>query len=97
LPLNTFQFGVIRSILLTNNVLIDDFNMKLDIENTIPNNPVESVNYLVIIIGLVCLVFIFLPTVGTQDSNIPNYMHMTFEMKLFASFVLGMVTMVILK
>lgn len=67
------------------------------IENTIPNNPVESVNYLVIIIGLICLVFIFLPTVGTQDSNIPNYMHMTFEMKLFASFVLGMVTMVILK
>lgn len=76
----------------------DNFNFDLwliAIDNQV--NTVESVNYLVIIIGLVCLVFIFLPTVGTLESNIPAYMHMTFEMKLFAAFVLGMVTMVILK
>lgn len=76
----------------------DNFNFDfwlIAIDNQV--NTVESVNYLVIIIGLVCLVFIFLPTVGTLESNIPAYMHMTFEMKLFAAFVLGMVTMVILK
>lgn len=69
----------------------------LGFDGTNQANPVESVNYLVIIIGLICLVLIFLPTVGTSESSIPNYLHMTFEMKLFASFVLGMVTMVILK
>lgn len=63
----------------------------------VTNNTESSVNYLVIIIGLICLTLIFLPSIGTKDSSIPVYMHMTFEAKMFASFVLGMVTMVILK
>lgn len=60
-------------------------------------NTEASVNYLVIFIGLICLTLIFLPVVGSPSSAIPVYMHMTYEAKMFASFVLGMVTMVILK
>lgn len=60
-------------------------------------NSEASVNYLVIFIGLICLTLIFLPVIGSSNSAIPVYMHMTYEAKMFASFVLGMVTMVILK
>lgn len=68
-------------------------------KNTVVNNEntESSVNYLIIFIGLICLTLIFLPSAGSTESSIPVYMHMTFEAKLFASFVLGMVTMVILK
>lgn len=58
--------------------------------NDIESHNVETnVNYLVIFIGLICLTLIFMPVVGSADSNIPTYMHMTLEAKLFASFVLG--------
>lgn len=57
--------------------------------NNANSNTEASVNYLVILIGLICLTLIFLPLIGTSDSSIPVYMHMTFEAKLFASFVLG--------
>lgn len=52
-------------------------------------NTEASVNYLVIFIGLICLTLIFLPVVGSPSSAIPVYMHMTYEAKMFASFVLG--------
>ena len=52
-------------------------------------NSEASVNYVVIFIGLICLTLIFLPVVGSPDSTIPVYMHMTYEAKMFASLVLG--------
>jgi len=63
----------------------------------------ENVNYLVILIGVICLIILFLPTTSHVDSQsreiskLHSYLFMTFEIKLFASFVLGMVTMVILR
>jgi hypothetical protein len=57
----------------------------------------ENVNYLVILVGAICLGILFLPSIGTADTIMPKYMHVNNEIKLFASFVLGMVTMVILK
>lgn len=59
-----------------------------------PNN--DSVSYLVIFVGLICLVIMFLPLVNSE-TKLPSYFQISFEVKLFASFVLGMVTMVILK
>ena len=61
-----------------------------------PTSNENSVSHMVIFVGLVCLCIMFLPSVGSQ-SHLPSYVHTTFEIKLFASFVLGMVTMVILR
>lgn len=57
----------------------------------------ENVNYLVLLIGLICLGVLFLPLNSTTESSLPKYLHVTVEIKLFASFVMGMVTMVILR
>lgn len=91
-------------------------NRKLKDTNSIKNNMqkfylnqamhnvnADNVNYLVILIGLICLAILFLPLVNTTnketppESYLPAYLHVSYEMKLFCSFVLGMVTMVILK
>lgn len=63
----------------------------------------DNVNYLVILIGLFCLTILFLPNYlpdsSTQNVSqvFPAYLHVSYEIKLFCSFILGMVTMVILK
>ncbi|RNA20407.1 motile sperm domain-containing 1-like isoform X1 [Brachionus plicatilis] len=63
----------------------------------------DNVNYLVIIIGLFCLAILFLPNLMPESSApsastvFPAYLHVSYEIKLFCSFILGMVTMVILK
>ncbi|CAF1115175.1 unnamed protein product, partial [Brachionus calyciflorus] len=61
----------------------------------------DNVNYLVIIIGLICLTILFLPNYIPESQNVqgylPAYLHVSYEIKLFCSFILGMVTMVILK
>ena len=49
----------------------------------------ENVNYLVLLIGLICLGVLFLPLNSTTESSIPKYLHVTVEIKLFASFVMG--------
>ncbi len=63
----------------------------------------ENVNYLVILIGIICLLILFLPTISQTENQsnvgtkLSSYLHATYEIKLFVSFVLGMVTMVILR
>jgi hypothetical protein len=66
----------------------------------------ENVNYVVVFIGLICVILLFLPTdTSTNDdlapesthSSIPRYLHLKFELKLFIAYVLGMVTMAILR
>jgi hypothetical protein len=54
---------------------------------------------LTIFVGVVCLGLLFLPTVGVNEDqhSLPKYLHLTFEMKLCAAYILGMVTMAILK
>lgn len=49
----------------------------------------DNVNYLVIFVGLICFGLLFLPLVGSAGSRLPDYLHITLEIKLFASFVLG--------
>ena len=64
----------------------------------------ENINYLVVLIGLICLGILFLPLnvmltpmASSGDSRLPIYMHVSIEVKLFASFVMGMIAMVILR
>lgn len=97
---STFAHGNnLNSMMNSSPNVMHSKNRNLDNRNTtVSNNNTESsVNYLVILIGLICLTLIFLPLIGTSESTLPSYMHMTFEAKMFASFVLGMVTIVILK
>jgi hypothetical protein len=54
--------------------------------NLYPNN--ESVSYLVILVGLICLGIMFLPLTNVE-TKLPSYFQVSFEIKLFASFVLG--------
>ncbi len=51
---------------------------------------IENVNYLVIIVGIVCLGFLFLPVIGDTQSSLPKYLQISFEMKLLAAYILGM-------
>lgn len=52
---------------------------------------------LVIGLGLFCLIALMLPTDGEHNSSIPSYLHLTFNQKLIAAYILGLVTMVVLK
>lgn len=51
--------------------------------------PADNVNYLVILLGLVCLGILFLPLTGSTDSFLPLYLHVTHEVKLISTFILG--------
>lgn len=72
-------------------------NSSQSTSSSLPNE--NNVNYLVILIGVICLCILMLPLAGSQDANssIPSYLYVSYEIKLFVSFILGMVTMVILK
>ncbi len=59
------------------------------------HQPTENVNYLVILLGLVCLGILFLPLTGSADSYLPVYLHVTHEVKLISTFILGMQTWLI--
>ena len=49
----------------------------------------ENVSFLVIFIGAIGLALLFMPTVGEKNEYIPDYLHLKFEMKLFAAYILG--------
>ena len=44
---------------------------------------------LVIGLGLFCLIALMLPTDGEHNSSIPSYLHLTFNQKLIAAYILG--------
>ncbi|CAN9514729.1 unnamed protein product [Ophioblennius macclurei] len=52
---------------------------------------------LTVLLGLVCMVALMLPTLGEQESNVPVYLHLSVNKKLVAAYVLGLLTMVILR
>jgi len=54
----------------------------------------------VIIVSLLCVIALMLPTQGEATSiysRIPDYLHLTVNQKLIAAYVLGLITMAILK
>ncbi|XP_066993957.1 motile sperm domain-containing protein 1 [Anabrus simplex] len=58
---------------------------------------IHTTNYIVVVAALVCIGALLLPTHGDQDSRFPVYLHLTTHLKLIFAYVLGMVTMVLLR
>uniref|UniRef100_H2M266 Motile sperm domain containing 1 n=1 Tax=Oryzias latipes TaxID=8090 RepID=H2M266_ORYLA len=50
-----------------------------------------------VLLGLVCVAALMLPTLGEQESTVPVYLHLSVNKKLVAAYVLGLLTMVILR
>ncbi|XP_072033640.1 motile sperm domain-containing protein 1-like [Amphiura filiformis] len=59
--------------------------------------PRTSPGATVVLLAVVCIVALMLPTQGEKQSHIPEYLHLTVNQKLIAAYVLGLVTMVILR
>ncbi|XP_030595359.1 motile sperm domain-containing protein 1 isoform X2 [Archocentrus centrarchus] len=52
---------------------------------------------LTVLLGLMCMAALMLPTLGEQESTVPVYLHLSINKKLVAAYVLGLLTMVILR
>lgn len=52
---------------------------------------------LTVFLGIICIVALMLPTLGEAESLVPVYLHLSVNQKLVAAYVLGLVTMVILR
>ncbi|XP_048513000.1 motile sperm domain-containing protein 1-like [Athalia rosae] len=65
---------------------------------TSQNRNIErGTNYVALIAGLVCIAALLLPTEGERSPRIPDYLHLSINFKLIFSFVLGMVTIIVLR
>lgn len=58
---------------------------------------IQTPNYIVVVAAVVCIVALLLPTQGDEDTRFPTYLHLTSHLKLVFAYVLGLVTMVILR
>ncbi|XP_050820399.1 motile sperm domain-containing protein 1 isoform X3 [Gopherus flavomarginatus] len=52
---------------------------------------------LTVFLGIVCIGALMLPTLGEVESLVPLYLHLSVNQKLVAAYVLGLITMVILR
>ncbi|CAD6236426.1 GSCOCG00008176001-RA-CDS [Cotesia congregata] len=57
----------------------------------------RGTNYIALIAGIVCIIGLLLPTEGEQSLSIPEYLYLSVNFKLILSFVLGLVTIIILR
>ncbi|KAG8144661.1 putative Motile sperm domain-containing protein [Naja naja] len=64
-----------------------------------PENRIASSgpSLLTVFVGILCIVALMLPTLGELDSLVPLYLHLSVNQKLVAAYVLGLITMVILR
>ncbi|XP_012271149.1 motile sperm domain-containing protein 1 isoform X2 [Orussus abietinus] len=62
------------------------------------NRTIErETNYVALVAGLICIVGLLLPTQGESTHPVPDYLHLSSHFKLILSFVLGMVTINVLR
>ncbi|XP_048815138.1 motile sperm domain-containing protein 1 isoform X1 [Lagopus muta] len=62
------------------------------------NRPASSgPSLLTVFLGIVCIAALMLPTLGEMESLVPLYLHLSVNQKLVAAYVLGLITMVILR
>ncbi|XP_043273490.1 motile sperm domain-containing protein 1-like isoform X1 [Venturia canescens] len=54
-------------------------------------------NFVALIAGIVCIIGLLLPTEGDHSPKIPDYLHLSINFKLIFAFVLGMVTIIVLR
>ncbi|KAG8448302.1 hypothetical protein GDO86_015408 [Hymenochirus boettgeri] len=52
---------------------------------------------LMVFLGMVCIAALMMPTLGEMESMVPLYLHLSVNQKLVAAYVLGLVTMVVLR
>ncbi|XP_035732463.1 motile sperm domain-containing protein 1-like isoform X2 [Vespa mandarinia] len=57
----------------------------------------RGTNYVALIAGIICIAGLLLPTEGERSHTVPDYLHLSINFKLIFSFVLGMVTIIILR
>ncbi|XP_015589432.1 motile sperm domain-containing protein 1 isoform X2 [Cephus cinctus] len=57
----------------------------------------KGTNYVALIAGIICIVALLLPTEGERNHRVPDYLHLSINFKLIFSFVLGMVTIIVLR
>lgn len=57
----------------------------------------RGTNYVALVAGIICIVGLLLPTEGEQSNTVPDYLHLSVNFKLILSFVLGLVTIIILR
>lgn len=65
---------------------------------TAQNKAVDrGTNFVALVAGIICIVALLLPTEGEQSNTVPEYLHLSVNFKLIFSFVLGLVTIIILR
>lgn len=57
----------------------------------------RGTNYVALVAGIICIAGLLLPTEGERSQTVPDYLHLSINFKLIFSFVLGMVTIIILR
>ncbi|PIK57753.1 putative motile sperm domain-containing protein 1 [Apostichopus japonicus] len=57
----------------------------------------SSPSSLIVVMAVACISALLLPTQGDKGTNLPDYLHLTMNQKLIAAYVLGLVTMVLLR
>jgi len=54
-------------------------------------------SFLTVFLGVVCIAALMLPTLGDAGSLVPLYLHLSVNQKLVAAYILGLITMAILR
>ncbi|XP_041427859.1 motile sperm domain containing 1 L homeolog isoform X1 [Xenopus laevis] len=60
-------------------------------------NSSSGPSLLMVFLGMVCIAALMMPTLGEIESMVPLYLHLSVNQKLVAAYVLGLVTMVVLR
>ncbi|KOC69946.1 Motile sperm domain-containing protein 1 [Habropoda laboriosa] len=77
---------------------IPDKNTKMYLPSNIKSTMDKGeINYVALFAGIICIAGLLLPTEGEQNNRVPDYLHISSSFKLIFSFVLGMVTSIILR
>lgn len=59
--------------------------------------PSSGPSLVVVLAAVMCIVALMLPIQGEQKTNLPQYLHLSIHQKLIAAYILGLVTMAVLK
>ncbi|XP_071951194.1 motile sperm domain-containing protein 1-like [Antedon mediterranea] len=54
-------------------------------------------SFLMILVAMACMLALMVPTHGEKESRLPDYLHLTINQKLIAAYILGLVTMALLR
>ncbi|CAH1780944.1 unnamed protein product [Owenia fusiformis] len=59
--------------------------------------PNSGPSFLIVLSAIICLAALMLPSQDEKDSRLPVYLHLSLHQKLIAAYVLGLVTMALLR